>query len=134
MYTNSSSNQATYNGFEVSANGRFNKAFVFGGVTTDRKATTSCDGSTTTNGIPNVGAGTSARDNPNALRFCDAIPPFRTTFKLSGSYTLPYDFQVSGSFLAIPGPSVNANYTVTGAIAGRPIVSWAARSANWKDI
>ena len=29
---------------------------------------------------------------------------------------------MSGSFLATPGPSVNANYTVTAAVAGRPIV------------
>jgi hypothetical protein len=42
---------------------------------------------------------------------------------VSASYTLPYDFQVSGSFLAIPGPSVNANYTVTPALAGRPIIA-----------
>ena len=123
LYTYSTANQITYDGFEVSANARFHNALVFGGVTTDRRVTTSCDGSTNTNSVPNATAGTSARDNPNALRFCDAIPPFRTTLKASASYSFPYDFQVSGSFLAIPGPSVNANYTVTAAIAGRPIIS-----------
>ena len=62
------------------------------------------------------------RDNPNDSRFCDVVPPFRTTVKASAAYTLPYDVQISGSFIALPGPSVNANYTVTAAIAGRPII------------
>ena len=122
LYTFSTANATTYDGFEVSANARFSKALLFGGVTTDRRVTTTCDGTTNTNGLPNVTAGTSARDNPNALRFCDSAPPFRTTVKASASYNLPYDFQVSGSFLAIPGPAINANYTVTSAIAGRTVI------------
>jgi hypothetical protein len=106
-------NKRLYNGFEVSANARLGKGLFFGGVTTERTAATDCDGSTTA---------TNARDNPNALRFCDNVPPFRTLVKGSAAYTLPYDVQVSGSFIARPGSSVAANYTVTQAIAGRPIV------------
>jgi hypothetical protein len=85
---------------------RREKLLLFGGVTTDRRATTSCD----------------ERDNPNSARFCDAVPPFRTTYKLNAAYQLPYEFQLSGSFIATPGPSVAANYTVTAATAGRAIV------------
>jgi hypothetical protein len=106
LRTFSDINTSVYNGFELSANARFTKLLLFGGVTTDRRATTTCD----------------ERDNPNSARFCDATPPFRTTFKMSAAYQLPYDFQLSGSFLAQPGPSVAANYTVTAAIAGRPII------------
>jgi hypothetical protein len=105
LRTYSSVNTSTYNGVEISANARFSRALFFGGVTTERRATTSCD----------------ERDNPNGLRFCDSIAPFRTTFKLSGAYQLPYEFQLSGTFMAVPGASVDANYTVTAAIAGRPI-------------
>ena len=94
------------------------KLLLFGGITTDRRATVDCDG---TNNVT-----TTPRDNPNGLRFCDATPPFRTTFKLSGAYQLPYEFQLSGTFMAIPGPAVAANYTVTAAIAGRPIVGTTA--------
>ena len=112
LRTFSSINTTVYNGFEVSANARFSKALFFGGVTTDRRATESCD----------------ERDNPNGLRFCDSIPPYRTTFKLSGAYQLPYDFQVSGAFLAVPGASVDANYPVTAAIAGRPIIGSTANA------
>ena len=41
---------------------------------------------------------------------------------MAGSYELPYTIQVSGSFISRPGISVSANYTVTSAIAGRPII------------
>ena len=106
LVTYSAGNKTTYNGVEATASVRRNKFIVFGGVTTDKRVSTSCD-------VP---------DNPNDLRFCDAVPPFRTTVKASAAYTLPWDVQLSGSFSSIPGPSVNANYTVTSAVAGRPIL------------
>ncbi len=99
-------NRTVYNGFELSANLRREKLLLFGGINTERRASTTCD----------------ERDNPNSARYCDSIPPFRTTLKLSGAYQLPWEFQLSGTFMAIPGPNVSANYAVTAAIAGRPII------------
>jgi hypothetical protein len=126
LITYSTQNSQIYNGFEVTGNIRRDKFLVFGGVTTDRLEQTQCDGSSST-------SGTSPRDNPNSLRFCDQVLPgaaslgqpagvFRTTVKMSAAYSFPYDIQVSGSFASIPGPPVVANYTVTAAIAGRPII------------
>jgi hypothetical protein len=106
LRTFSGINTSVYNGVEVSANMRREKLLLFGGVTVDRRATTSCD----------------ERDNPNGFRFCDSTPPFRTTVKVSAAYQLPYEFQLSGSYIGTPGPEVAANYTVTAAIAGRPII------------
>jgi hypothetical protein len=106
LRTYSSINTTKYDGIEFSGSARFSKLLLFGGVNTERRASTSCD----------------ERDNPNGYRFCDAIPPFRTTYKLSGAYNLPWDFQMSGTFIAVPGASLAANYTVTAAIAGRPII------------
>jgi hypothetical protein len=106
LRTYSSINRTNYNGFELSSNARFSKVLLFGGVNIERRASTSCD----------------ERDNPNGLRFCDSVPPYRTTYKLSGAYSLPYEFQLSGTFQAIPGASIAANYSVTAAIAGRPII------------
>ena len=118
LRTFSTVNTTVYNGFEVSANLRREKLLLFGGINTDRRATVDCDGTTNVTTTP--------RDNPNGLRFCDSIPPFRTTLKISGAYQLPYEFQLSGTFMSIPGPSVSANYTVTAAIAGRPIIGTTA--------
>jgi hypothetical protein len=128
LYTYSTQNKSTYNGFEVTANLRRDKFLVFGGVTTDRLVTSSCDGSTATQDLSARGA--SARDNPNALRFCDVnlagsgqpAGVFKTTVKASAAYSFPYDVQLSASFSSIPGPGVRADYTVTSAIAGRPII------------
>jgi hypothetical protein len=106
LSTFSAENSTIYNGIELSANMRREKLLLFGGVTTERRASISCD----------------ERDNPNSLRFCDSTPPFRSTYKLSAAYQLPYEFQLSGSLIATPGPSVSANYTVTAAIAGRAII------------
>jgi hypothetical protein len=114
IVTYSSLNKTTYNGVEFTANVRRDKFIVFGGVTTDRRVSTTCD----------------ARDNQNDLRFCDAVLPFRTTVKASAAYTLPWDVNLSGSFSSIPGPSVSANYTVTSAIAGRPIIGSTAGAAS----
>jgi len=127
LYTYSTQNKSSYNGFEVSANLRRDKFLLFGGVTTDRLVTSGCDGST----VLDVGArAASARDNPNSLRFCDVLLAtsgqpagvYRTTVKASAAYSFPYDIQLSGAFSSIPGPGVRADYTVTSAIAGRPIV------------
>ncbi len=113
LVTYSTANKTTYNGIEFTANVRRDKWIVFGGITTDKRTTITCDGDTTAS---------TARDTPNGARFCDAIQPFRTTVKASAAYSFPHDINVSGSFTSIPGPSVNANYTVTSAIAGRPIL------------
>jgi hypothetical protein len=110
---------------------RRDKFILFGGFTTDRLVTSNCDGSSATDG-------TSGRDNPNGLRFCDSVRAtagqpsgiFRTTVKASAAYSFPYDIQLSGSFSAIPGPAIAANYTVTSAIAGRPIVGNTAGAAS----
>jgi hypothetical protein len=128
LYTYSTQNTSSYNGFEVSGNVRRDKFLLFGGVTTDRLVTSNCDGSTATFDIGARGA--SARDNPNSLRFCNVTLAtsgqpagvFRTTVKASGAYSFPYDIQLSGSFSSIPGPGVRADYTVTSLLAGRPII------------
>jgi hypothetical protein len=112
--TYSTSNTRVYDGFEISFNAKLPRgAFVFGGITTERTKTNSCD-----------------VDNPNDLRFCDRRPPFRTLYKASAGYTLPYDIQLSASLNAIPGNDIAANYRVTSAIAGLTIRPAGALTVN----
>ena len=112
--TFSTTNDTVYNGFEVNGNARFGKGFLFGGVTTQRTTRSTCD----------------VRDNPNSFRFCENAPPFRTVLKASASYELLYALQVSASYYGTPGSDVSANYTVTGAIAGRPISGGVGDTSN----
>ena len=114
LRTFSTKNARVYNGVDLNVNARIGAtAFLLGGVTHERAVSTTCD----------------QRDNPNGLRFCDAAGPFRTLFKIAGLYELPYAIQVSGSFIARPGASISANYTVTSALAGRPIIGSTAGAA-----
>jgi hypothetical protein len=111
--TFSTENTRVYNGFEVSMNARFsNGGFLFGGITTERTATNNCDGPVTQSDINTFAT------NPDNLRFCDITPPFRTLYKASGGYTLPFNVQVSASVQAVPGPDVAARYTFNSAVAG----------------
>jgi protein involved in ribonucleotide reduction len=57
LTTFSTANNNIYNGVEFSGNARFGKGFFFAGITTERRETLGCDGSTSTT--------TSPRDNPN---------------------------------------------------------------------
>jgi hypothetical protein len=41
--------------------------------------------------------------DPNMLRGCEVNFPFRTQYKLSGSYPLKYGFRVNGVFQSLPG-------------------------------
>ena len=110
LRTFSTLNTRIYNGYDLNVMARVgDKAFLVSGVTHERLETNNCDGT--------------ARDNPNNLRFCAPSAPFRTLFKVSGAYELPYSFQLSGAFFMRPGADIAANYTVTSAIAGRTIIT-----------
>jgi hypothetical protein len=82
-----------YNAFEFNVNARLAHGLtLFGGTSTDRTISYSCP---------------SAATNPNALLFCDGARngiPWRTQFKLAGTYPLPkWGLVVGGSFQALPG-------------------------------
>ena len=55
-------------------------------------------------------------DSPD-VRFCDNTTPWITQVKMLGSYLLPYDIQISGTFQSVKGPALSASYTVTTATA-----------------
>src|SRR2546427_187714 len=93
--TTSPNNKRTYNGFDVTMNGRGrNGATLNGGVNVGHTISVLCD----------VG-------DPNALRFCDQRQfqiPWSTTIKISGTYPLPYGLRVSGVFQSAAGFGLTA--------------------------
>jgi hypothetical protein len=86
---------SVYTGVDANFTARFsNGAFVGGGTSTGRQRENSCF----------------VVDSPEALLFCDVVPPYKTQIKLMGMYPLPWDFQVSGTFQSHPGIPISASY------------------------
>src|SRR5262249_47444476 len=82
-----------YNSIELNLNTRLpGGARVFGGASIERTITNSCS---------------AAANDPNLLLFCDGSAnniPWLTTFKLAGTYPLPwYGINVSGALQALAG-------------------------------
>lgn len=99
-----------YNGVDTSFIARFqNGATLSGGTSTGRQATDACF----------------TIDSPQALLFCNVVPPFVTQFKLNGTYPLPWHLQVSGNFQSLPGIPISASLLATNAqiapTLGRPL-------------
>jgi hypothetical protein len=85
--TNSKNNSRTYNGFDLTFNTRLlNGATLIGGTSTGKLHSVTCDVA-----------------DPNQLRGCDAEQPFRTQFKITGTYPLPSALRLAVVFQSMPG-------------------------------
>ena len=98
LVTNAGSDRSEiYNGFEVALEARLpGGGTIISSSTTQRIVTRTCD---------------EGDDDPNELRFCDRgnLPdrynsvPFRSDFKVAGTFPLPYDVTVSATLNSLPG-------------------------------
>jgi hypothetical protein len=107
--------EEVYDGVDLTVNSRLpGGTFVGGGFNTGRTRTSECF----------------VVNSPQALRFCENNPPFRTQLKLNGAYSLPWELKASAVFQSIPGVAYNANYTASNALIqpslGRPLSGGAA--------
>jgi carboxypeptidase family protein len=96
--SNSSQNQMWYQGVDVTVNLRWHEATLYGGTSTGRTESVTCQVT-----------------DPNSQRFCDYTQfhiPFKTLFKLAGTYPLPYGFRLSANFQSLPGAERIVNYSV----------------------
>jgi hypothetical protein len=96
---NSAANRQHYDGVDVTMNVRWRNATLNGGTSTGRSVSAICD-----------------VQDPNGLRFCDQTTyhvPFRTLFRLSGTYGLPYGIRASAVVQSIPGAARQLTYVVT---------------------
>jgi hypothetical protein len=99
---NSASNYRVYNGVEGSFVARIRGgAQAFGGFLVARQLSNLCDSTDGTGTIT-----FSQASDPNYTLYCDQTQfdiPFRTQFKLGGTYPLPYGLNVSGTLQSYPG-------------------------------
>jgi hypothetical protein len=99
---NSPNDYRVYNGVEGSFMARIHGGSqVFGGVLIARQISNLCD---STDGTATITF--SQASDPNYTLYCDQTQfsvPFRAQFKLGGTYPLPYQFNVSGTFQSYPG-------------------------------
>jgi hypothetical protein len=98
--TNSDENTRMYRGVDVSFNIRLpGGAAFYGGTSTGRTIARNCQ-----------------VEDLNQLRFCDQSQydiPFRTSFKVAGSYPARWGILLSGTFSSVPGSERGINYQVT---------------------
>jgi hypothetical protein len=90
-----------WNGVDLTMNARMSKLLLQGGVSTGKTLLDDCQ---IREDVPETAA-----TNP----FCRTETPFLTQVKLLGSYTLPWDVQIAGTFQSIPGPQITASGTYT---------------------
>jgi hypothetical protein len=99
--TTSPDNTTVFDSVDFGINLRVRGATLTGGTATGRSRTRTCDVA-----------------DPNSTWNCDDFQfdvPWRTTFKMSGSYPLPYGLRLSGVFQSTAGDRVNQTYVVTAA-------------------
>jgi hypothetical protein len=104
----------TFTGYELTVNARLPRgAFLSGGVNLQNRYQNACD----------------VIDNPE-IRFCETDTSYRPDVKLNGSYLLPFDVQISGTYQGLSGPQVVASWAAPGALItpelGRPLAAGAA--------
>jgi hypothetical protein len=116
-----------YDAFEFNFNARLPRgARVFGGFATDRTIANTCSAAAT---------------NPNFLitiggvNYCDQTNsgiPWRTQFKLAGSYPLPWwGLQVAGSFQALPGYQLGTQALTAGGAGAPNFTSYSGSGTTW---
>jgi hypothetical protein len=113
-----------WNGMDATVNIRPRPGMLLqGGLSTGRTTTDNCEVRAKLPELSPV--------NP----YCSTSTGFITQFKFLGSYTIPRaDVQVSGTFQALPGPTIAANYTALNAAVqpslGRPLSGGANVTVN----
>jgi hypothetical protein len=99
---NSPNNRMYYQGVDVTMALRWRRASLNGGTSTGHTISVTCD-----------------VQDPNNLLYCDQTTydvPFRTLFRVSGTYELPWGIRASGVFQSIPGAARQLTYLVTRAV------------------
>jgi hypothetical protein len=109
--TSSSDVHRTFNSYTVDIKARMKGGVsLFGGLSLERVQEVTC----------------ARPDDPNLQRFCDDTEsdlPWRPSFKLAGSYPLPYKITLSGSYQNLQGAFLGTRITAGQPISGATVLS-----------
>jgi len=127
VITNDTGLSQVYNAFEFGFNARLGRgARIFGGFGTDRTVANTCSGATTN---PNFLV------TMNGVNHCDESTsgiPWRTGFKLAGTYPLPWwGVVVSGSYQGLPGYILGVSALTSGGAGAPNFTDFSGRSGYW---
>jgi Carboxypeptidase regulatory-like domain len=106
-----------WDGFDITATGRFSALTVQGGLSSGRRLTDNCEVRAK---LPEAAfTAVAGQANPVIFPFCKVQEPMLTQVKGSASYLLPwYDIRVSGTLQSVTGPIVSAYNTYAGTPTG----------------
>ena len=126
-----------YQGFDVNLESRFrNGAFLKAGIGATARTFDQCNLlEAGFDAVNTVGSFMGTEIYEDGTRACHREYPYRPDFKASGSYTLPWDVQLAGTYqfsrgiqTGGAGPSQLANWTLTNAVAN-PMIG-----RNWTGV
>ena len=113
-----------FDGFDVTANGRFSNLFLQGGISSGRRLTDVC---AVRAQVPESSfLAITGQATAVIFPFCRVSEPMQHNIKAYASYGLPwYGIRVSGTFQSVIGPIINAYNTYAGTAPGlgRPFSS-----------
>jgi hypothetical protein len=126
-----------YQGFDLNLESRFrNGAFLKAGIAATSRLLDQCNliqGGL--DAIVTAGSFMGTETYPDGARACRREYPYRPDLKMSGSYTLPWDVQLAGTYqfsrgiqTGGAGPSLLANWSMTSAVAA-PMIG-----RNWTGV
>jgi hypothetical protein len=126
-----------YQGFDINLESRFrNGAFLKAGIAATARTFDQCNLlAAGFDAVNTAGSFMGTETYPDGARACHREYPYRPDVKMSGSYTLPWDIQLAGTFqhsrgiqTGGAGPSQLANWTITSAVAN-PMIG-----RNWTGV
>ena len=113
----------TWNGVDVTVDARIEGVLLQGGLSTGRTSRNYCDlQGALPEALPTRAAGGTFGTDTMVLEHCDRSEAWLTQVKLLGSYTFPYDIQVSATLQNQNGPERAARMTFSESSLGRPFV------------
>ena len=100
-------------------------------MSTGKTATDAC---ALASGAPEILPGRAGRNDTVPVESCQTSSNWLTQIKLLGSYTLPYDVQIAGTYQSLSGPERSVEFTFAGdkivSSLGRPLAGGGGITAN----